>query len=361
MRTLAALKDECRTLGLTVEMTGRQAKANCLEALRSHYWEADHPGKPLPEQIEPMLLKDWHSLDSDTQTTAEADDSDWMVQEKHDGVRVLVHIDRESVRITGRNISTTTYRLSEYAEHVPHLKKGLDRLYGTVLDAELICPLDAFDTGTVKTTSALQAVVAVLATSPDSAVHLQAANDSPIQAHVFDVLRDCGENLKDKPLSVRHGRLLRLFAKIDNPNYHVVNTVCEDKVAFHESVIERGGEGTVWKRADSRYRTGKRSSDWIKRKRSLRFDGVISGFKPGTTGRGNEHLVGAIEVSDPSGRPIAWISNLTDEERVRLTDSGQTSPRLLPEIYGRRITVEGHDIAGRSGRLRHARIVGRLI
>ena len=56
-------------------------------------------------------------------------------------------------------------------------------------------------------------------------------------------------------------------------------------------------------------------------------------------------------------KPIAWVSNWTDEERERMTRQEGATVTLDPAVLGRRAVIAGHDIAGKSGRLRHARIV----
>ena len=59
MKNLAELQAECAALGIKVETTGRPSKEPYIFALRDHHWQQDHPGKPLPPQILPMLLGSW--------------------------------------------------------------------------------------------------------------------------------------------------------------------------------------------------------------------------------------------------------------------------------------------------------------
>jgi hypothetical protein len=58
-----------------------------------------------------------------------------------------------------------------------------------------------------------------------------------------------------------------------------------------------------------------------------------------------------------TARPIAWVSNLTGEERERMTRRDGETVTLEPMMLGRKALVAGHDIVGKSGRYRHARIV----
>jgi hypothetical protein len=51
------------------------------------------------------------------------------------------------------------------------------------------------------------------------------------------------------------------------------------------------------------------------------------------------------------------VSNWTDDERLRMTVTETGTPTLNPVYLGRKALIGGHDIAGKSGRYRHARII----
>lgn len=360
-KTLADLQSLCHRLGIVVPPQRRPAKEPYLLALREHVWSAEHPGHSLPEQVEPMLLGDWADL-TDTEAAAlERDDSGWCVQEKHDGVRCLLHIEADGVRLTGRTVSEVTFRLAEFQANVPHLTTGFDELTGTVLDGELVCPVASVHTGDTVTAHALQAAVAVLATSPANAKAIQDRQECSLRFAAFDVLKHRGTDVTHRPLRERLVILDDAFLLADNPHLDLVETHTAEKALVHELVLAEGNEGTVWKRLDGRYESGKRVRHWLKRKRGIEIEAVVSGFKLGSAGRGNAHLVGAVEfsVTYPSGstRPIAWVSNWTDDERLRMTVTEDGTPTLNPDYLGRRALIGGHDIAGKSGRYRHARII----
>jgi ATP-dependent DNA ligase len=109
------------------------------------------------------------------------------------------------------------------------------------------------------------------------------------------------------------------------------------------------------------YHPGKRVRHWLKRKKGIDVEAVVTGFKPGTAGKGNANLVGAVEFStiDTTGvtKPIAWVSDWTDEERQRMTRHDGDNVMLDPSMLGRKALVGGHDIAGVSRRYRHAKII----
>lgn len=360
-KTLAELHALCDQYGIVVPPQRRPAKEPCLLALRDHLWAKDYPGQPLPEQIEPMLLGDWNDLDDAETALLEADQSGYCVQEKHDGVRALLHVTENGVRITGRTVSEVTFRLSEFAANVPHLATGFEHLAGTVLDGELVCPRAAIDTGDTHTSHPLQAAVAILATTPENAARIQDEQDCRLRFVAFDLLRLNGSDKTALPLCERLFFLESAFLAAVNPYVDLAETHTQEKALFHELVLAGGKEGTVWKKLDQPYQAGKRVWHWLKRKKAIEAEAVVTGFKPGTAGRGNAHLVGAVEFSTVDGdgrtKPIAWVSNWTDEDRERMTRRDGDAVTLNPTMLGKKALVGGHDIAGRSGRYRHARII----
>lgn len=360
-KTLAELQALCDQHGIVVPPQRRAARGPYLLALRDHLWAKEYPGQPLPEQIEPMLLGDWNDLDDEEVTALQRDDSGYCVQEKADGVRALIHVTPDGVRITGRTVTEVTFRLSEFAANVPHLALGFEHLVGTVLDGELVCPKAAIDTGDTTTSHPLQAAVAILATTSENAARIQDEQDCKLRFVAFDLLRLNGQDKTALPLRERLFFLESAFLTADNPHLDLAETHTHDKSLFHELVLAEGKEGSVWKDLSQPYYPGKRVRHWLKRKKAIEVEAVVTGFKPGTAGRGNAHLVGAVEFSTVDGdgrtRPIAWVSNWTDEERERMTRRDGDVVTLNPTMLGKKALVGGHDIAGKSGRYRHAKII----
>jgi len=299
VKSLAALQALCLDLGITVMPTARPSKEPYIDALRQHFWRQEHPGVPLPEQIEPMLLDDWRDLDDAEAEAIHGNGSGWCVQEKKDGVRALLHVTPDGIRITGRNISEVTYRLSEFQDNLPHLATGLDNLVGTVLDGELACPAAVVDTGDTITASALQATTAILAASPEKAKCIQSEHAAELEFHVFDILRYKGQHMTVKPLSERLAVLSEAHSQTTNEFIVMVPTDTVDKPVVHEQLVRSDAEGTVFKKLDQPYQPGKRVKHWIKRKCGIEVEAFVSGFKPGSPGRGNSNLVGAVEFSVP--------------------------------------------------------------
>lgn len=102
MKSLSELQHECERYGLDVANAKRPSRSTYLVALRDHLWQRDHPGKPLPDQLMPMLLQDWGDLAPNDAESLSADHHLWCVQPKLDGVRVLLHVESGGVRLTAR-------------------------------------------------------------------------------------------------------------------------------------------------------------------------------------------------------------------------------------------------------------------
>jgi ATP-dependent DNA ligase len=359
VKNLAELQAECATLGIKVETKGRASKEPYVVALRDYHWRKDHHDEPLPAQIMPMLLGSWEDLDDAQAEAIEHDHHAWIVQPKLDGCRALLHIEGNQVRITSRTVSEVTYRLSEFQDNLSHLAEDLSKLSGTILDGELVCPVSALDTGSTVTGNSLQATMAVLASSQIKARQFQEGQHAHVRFHVFDILRSGSQAVTHLPLIDRQDILATTLRQITNEFIEAVPSFVVNKPDIHRHIIEAGGEGTVWKKADAPYEPGRRASHWIKRKRGIEVEAFVTGFKPGTNG--HEAMIGAIEFGTAKNgfiEPIAWVSSLPSVNRSRMTQldsAGKVS--LAPGYLGRRALIFGQDLSAKSGRIRHARIV----
>ena len=362
MKNLAELQAECAALAIKVETKGRASKNPYVAALRDYHWRHDHPYEPLPVQIMPMLLGSWEDLDEAEADEIEADGSGWIVQQKMDGVRALLHVERDGVRVTSRTVSEVNYRLSEFQDNLPHLAKGFEPLVGTILDGELICPAAEIDTGATRTQNALQATMAVLATTPTNALKIQTEQNARLVFHAFDILKLQGVDATQQPLLDRLDTLNRAVRRAENPHVLEVPVHVIGKSRIHQSLLATGAEGSVWKKLDERYQPGQRVRHWVKRKRGLALTAIVSDFKPGTPDRGHGDLVGAVEFScqqaDGTVSPIGWISSWTDAERRAMTAMDAAGRVVLnPDYLQKKAIITGQDLSARSRRLRHARLV----
>ena len=126
-------------------------------------------------------------------------------------------------------------------------------------------------------------------------------HDVGIAFIAFDLLRDGKEDLRERPLRERRARLEALLKGVRDPRLRISEQVAGDGRAMHSRAEAESWEGLIAKRADSVYKSGKRSPDWSKLKLVRRQACVIGGW---TEPRGSRSFFGALllGVYDDQGR-----------------------------------------------------------
>ncbi|HJX23418.1 MAG TPA: non-homologous end-joining DNA ligase, partial [Candidatus Bathyarchaeia archaeon] len=108
----------------------------------------------------------------------------------------------------------------------------------------------------------------------------RAARESPATYIIFDILEKDGRPLIDLPL-IERKRILK--EAVREGNNVVVSLFVENKgEEYYEAAMKKGVEGIVAKRMESSYQPGRRSSDWLKIRKTLTCDCVIFGYTPGS-------------------------------------------------------------------------------
>jgi len=201
------------------------------------------------------------------------------VEPKFDGLRVLIHFDSGLTRAFSRN-------LNEVSSMFPELQRLGDytKAKELILDSEAI----GFDSNKKKFLDFQMTM-----TRRRKHEVAKAVTDTPMQFQVFDVIYKDGKNLMGEPYIKRRKVLERLFKK--NPVFLVdENTVTRNPeviIKMHKSYKDKGLEGVMVKKADSKYVPGRTGWRWVKMKEaqsaraplSDTVDAVIMGF---TAGRG---------------------------------------------------------------------------
>lgn len=205
-----------------------------------------------PKKIQPMLL---HSSKEIITRPG------WLYEPKFDGMRAIVFVQKGKCRILSRNGRDITLTF-------PELIEPLQAQPDCVLDAELVVMTEA---GTVDF-EALQN--RWLLTRPREIAARTV--DSPAVLFVFDMLHSAGMNLTDCRLQHRKEYLDRLLKRSQKIQYV---PVFDDGHALFEAGRLHKLEGVISKRADSTYREGIRSRDWVKTKYFERGTFVIVGHK----------------------------------------------------------------------------------
>ncbi|PWT83966.1 MAG: hypothetical protein C5B57_05745 [Blastocatellia bacterium] len=104
------------------------------------------------------------------------------------------------------------------------------------------------------------------------------APPGPTAFIAFDVLRKGTTDLRERPLDERRAALEGLFRATRSSLLRISESVRGDGRALYKQAIDRGWEGIIAKRVDSRYRSGKRTPDWCKLKIVHEQEFVIGGW-----------------------------------------------------------------------------------
>jgi bifunctional non-homologous end joining protein LigD len=200
-------------------------------------------------------------------TDAPFDDPGWIFERKLDGIRCMAHRDSGGpVRLVSRTDKDMTGQFPELAEAL-----GAQPLDDFVVDGEIV----AFQGG-ITSFSRLQR---------------RAREQVAVFLYVFDLLRLEGRDVRGLPLRERKA-LLRDSLKFGGRVRYSRHRNESGTVLFREA-CKQGLEGLVAKRADSAYRSGGRSRDWLKLKCHFEQELVIGGF---TAPHGSRTDFGALLV-----------------------------------------------------------------
>ncbi len=243
-------------------------------------------------------------------TPDEVAGADWVHEFKWDGVRALLASDGDRVQVRSRagNDVTAGYpELAALADHVPA---------GTVVDGELV----AFGSDGAPSFPLLQRRMHLRDPGRVAVV----SQSVPVVLMAFDLLADRGTWVIDEPWTERRARLTAL--DLAGPGWATSPTADEVEDTLH-AARERGLEGVVSKRRDSRYRPGERSADWRKLHLVHEQELVVGGMRRGQghrTGTFGALLVGTWDDTLDPAQPLRFAggvgSGFSDRETRRLAD-----------------------------------------
>lgn len=213
-------------------------KNNALQSLL-----ADAEQSSFPKTISPMLA---------TLVDNPFDEEGWMYEVKWDGYRAIAFLNKDEINITSRNNKS-------FNEKFYPVYNALQELHiNAVLDGEIVVITDV---------------------GISSFGHLQnwrSEADGELVYYVFDILWLNGYNLMDLPLAQRRQIL---HQTISSTNIIRVSESFETgAVQFFEAAKKMHLEGIIAKRANSTYKPGFRTKDWLKIKIQQRRELVIGGY-----------------------------------------------------------------------------------
>jgi ATP-dependent DNA ligase len=230
---------------------------------------------------------------------------EWIYEPKLDGFRGLLWRSSSGVRLLSRN-------LKDLSQSFPELVRAAEAMPpDTVIDGEIVIA----DAEGNSDFGALQRRLSAGRRGAEKAAH-----ERPAVLLAFDVLRDAGVDLTDRPLRDRRADLEAL---IQGSQLYLQLTAQTDDVGEAEEWLRLlpGIEGVVAKRLDGRYLSGQR--DWVKVKRKRTVDCVVIGVA-GDMAR--PWLVLGLRHSDQElhhfglARPSNGV--LSDEFTTLLADAG---------------------------------------
>ena len=286
------------------------------------------PGKALPAAFAPQLA---------TLADSIPPGDDWLYEIKFDGYRLLARVDGRSVRCFTRNGHDWSARLPQLVDTLRAMKLG-----PCWLDGEVV----VLNANGVPDFQALQNAFDTERTSASS-------------YFVFDLPFADGEDLRARPLTERRARLHALLASAPSPHAQVrFSDAFEGEPAtLLASAREAGLEGLIGKRKDSIYRSGARSSDWVKLKTLQRQEFVVGGY---TDPKGSRTGIGALllGVHDASGalRYAGNVGTGFDERTLAALE-----PRLKKLRSARSPFVDAPDKVGARGDMKPHWVVPSLL
>ena len=280
-------------------------------------------------------------------------DSKWIFERKLDGVRCLAFRDGRHLRLCSRN--------RQPLERVfPELIDALEAQNTSrfVLDGEVV----AFK-GRRTSFERLQGRIGL--TDPDKARGTGIA----VFYYVFDLMHVDGRSTIDLPLTWRK-KLLRNSFEFTGPLRLSTHRLTDGEAAYR-TACERGDEGVIAKRADSKYEAG-RSRNWLKFKCVRDQEFVVGGY---TAPRGSRVGLGALLVGYHDGRDLVYAGKVGtgfDTATLRslhkqLSDLEQEASPFTRGRFGERdvrwvrpemVAQIGFAEWTRDGKLRHPRYAG---
>ena len=276
--------------------------------------------------LRPMLLS--------SAVAPPAPDDTWAYEVKWDGMRTLVKVDGDGLRITSKNGN-------EFVDAFPELLGLRAALNGrrAVLDGELVC------FGPDGRPSFSRVRRRWVARDPRRAAG--AAARYPATLVIFDLLELDSESLCGCPYLERRARLAGL--ELQGPHWLVTGYHVGDGARLVAASRSQGLEGVVAKRVTSRYRPGVRSGDWLKIKNYQRGTFVIGGWLDdgggrcealvvGTAGERGLEYAGTVEFGlDGQRRQLTELLTLIPSPRSPFVRFGPrrvgfVEPRLVAQV-----------------------------
>lgn len=267
------------------------------------------------------------------------DDPAFAFERKYDGIRVLVEIrpapaTRPSRRRARADLteSGTAVRLwsrlgNEKTAQFPETTRALARA-GGVLDAPILADGELVALDKRGRPASFQRLQGRMHLTRDAEI-ARASAGQPVALILFDLLWHGDEDLRGRPWTERRARLERVCRRLTSRAVRLSEVARKGGRALYRRAVAEAWEGLVAKRLASPYRSGKRSSEWLKLKIGRRQEFVIGGW---TEPRGSRSHFGALLLG-------VYESRASNPESRRLIHVGHTgsgfSQAELERVFAR--------------------------
>ncbi len=242
------------------------------------------------------------------------DGEDWFFEVKWDGMRALAFVETDSVRIVNRQRRDATLRY-------PELAPFCELPPGSVIDGEIVV-LRSGKPDFERLVSREQARSARRARI--------AAQTNPATFIAFDLLYEKFVPIQSRALRERRERLRTLLESAKVDPVVLSDGVEAEGRAFFDGVCERGLEGVVAKRLESRYTPGVRSPHWIKIKRRHQLCCAVIGY----LAEGDD--VRSLVIAADTDGGLAYVgrvgSGIDEATRARLLEELARRPAEQPIV-----------------------------
>lgn len=208
---------------------------------------------------------------------------------KWDGVRCLLIVEDDQIKLVGRKGRDETVRYPELVKNLAGLPNG------TVLDGELL----VFDGGTPvfnliqrRNSQSNPAKIAAL------------AEEIPATFMAFDCLMVNYVDMRNSSLEARRMMLSNTVTRLSDPTLQQT-PVSADGAAMWAFVQEHKIEGLIAKATGSKYRS-RRDDAWLKIKDTKRLTAILLDYEPGEDDSKRRGMVGALKLYllDENGKPV---------------------------------------------------------
>ncbi len=209
------------------------------------------------------------------------DNTDWVYEIKYDGYRTIAVIDNGEVNLFSRNELSFNKNFKTIADSLQKIT------HNAVIDGEVVVESDG-------------------KSDFQSLQSFQKTGKGKLQYYVFDIMQLDGHDTTQLPLVERKELLKLLLSKYKFDNIYYSDHIEAKGIAFFEKAVKENLEGIIAKDANSPYRAGKRSGEWLKIKSIQSEEAIVIGY---TEPKGTRNYFGSLLLGQYKGDTLEYIGN----------------------------------------------------